>query len=404
MTNRPITDYKDSTIACTAGIAQDKNHAAIIPPLYLSATYQYPDLGVKGDYIYSRSGNPTRDLLAQTLAELEGGAGATITASGMAAVTLTFQLLTSADTVFAAPDCYGGIFRLLKAKEKSGHCKTHFFNPEDLDALARDLETYKPKMLILETPANPTLRVTDIRAVARLTQKHGTIFVVDNTFMSPAFQKPLELGADIVIHSTTKLINGHSDIIGGAVIAKTQELLDELKWWNNCLGIGAAPFDCYLAMRGLRTLEVRVKQQAANAQKVAEWLETHADVEKVYYPGLKSHAQHDIAKAQQKGFGTMISVEIREKDKARVAQFIRALNIFNLAESLGGMESLICHPPSMTHAPLNDQELAEAGIAKGLLRLSIGLEDADDLINDLERGFAVLRDEKVKAFPKADAA
>lgn len=389
--------YQDATIACLSGIAEDKNHGAVIPPIYLSSNFIFPKFEEKGRYDYTRSGNPTRDVFAETLAALEGGYGASINASGMAAVNLVLSLIKVGETVFLPHDCYGGTYRLGVSKERSGHFHLRFVDQTNLQTLEQAFETYRPKLILIETPSNPLLRVTDIKAVCKVAQAYGTLVAVDNTFLTPAFQKPLSLGADLVIHSTTKLINGHGDVVAGAVVAKTEALHQELQFWNNCLGLSNSPFDCYLALRGLRTLHLRAKAQNDSAQKVAEFLNAHPAVAKVFYSGLPAHRQHAIAKAQQSGHGIIVSFELHTKDKAHIGQLVDSLELFNLAESLGGIESLICHPATMTHAALNDAALDVAGISKGLLRLSIGLEAAEDLIADLDSSLQFLSPSVVQA-------
>ncbi|MEP2791068.1 MAG: PLP-dependent transferase, partial [Kangiellaceae bacterium] len=256
----------------------------------------------------------------------------------------------------------------------------------------------KPKIVWIETPSNPLLRVVDIQAIAEQAKKHGALVVVDNTFLSPVFQKPLSLGADIVVHSTTKYINGHSDVVGGAVIAKDEQVCEDLKWWANCTGVTGAPFDSFLTLRGLRTLDVRIQRHAKNADRVVEFLNSHPLVEKVYFPGLSDHPGHEIAKKQQTGFGSMISFKLKG-DVETVKQFLSGLTVFSLAESLGGVESLICHPSTMTHAAVSLEEQAIAGITQNLLRVSVGIENIEDLIDDLDGGFSAISPLKVVSEP-----
>ena len=305
-----MTQVKKATTAVRKGIEADKHHGAVVPPLYLSTTYSFADFDKKRAYDYGRSGNPTRDILAETLAELEGGEKGIITATGMAAVHLITQLLSSTDTLVIPHDCYGGSYRLFTSLEKRGLLKLKIVN-FTLDASFDEILNIKPKVIWIETPSNPLLRLTDISKVVATAKQCGALVAADNTFLSPALQNPLELGVDIVVHSTTKYINGHSDVVGGAVIAKTAELGAELAWWANNIGITGAPFDSYLTLRGIRTLNVRIKQHELNAMAVAEYLEKSPYVEQVYYPGLKSHPQHELAKKQQKGFGGMVSFDIK---------------------------------------------------------------------------------------------
>jgi len=380
-----MTQVKKATTAVRKGIEADKHHGAVVPPLYLSTTYSFADFDKKRAYDYGRSGNPTRDILAETLAELEGGEKGIITATGMAAVHLITQLLSSTDTLVIPHDCYGGSYRLFTSLEKRGLLKLRIVN-FTLDASFDEILNIKPKVIWIETPSNPLLRLTDISKVVETAKQCGALVAADNTFLSPALQNPLELGVDIVVHSTTKYINGHSDVVGGAVIAKTAELGDELAWWANNIGITGAPFDSYLTLRGIRTLNVRIKQHELNAMAVAEYLEKSPYVEQVYYPGLKSHPQHELAKKQQKGFGGMVSFDIKG-DINDSAKFLTSVEQFTLAESLGGVESLICHPATMTHAGMDAKARLEAGVGDTMIRVSVGIEDVQDLLDDLERTF-----------------
>ena len=375
-----------ATLAVRAGIESDTQHGAVVPPLHLSTNYAFTGLGGKRAYDYSRSGNPTRDLLGNALAELEQGAGAVITSSGMSAVALTLELVPPGARVVAAHDCYGGTWRLLDAWAKKGRFTLDFVDLTDSAKLAAALAD-KPALVWVETPSNPLLRITDIRHVAQAAHGAGALLVVDNTFLSPALQQPLILGADVVVHSTTKYINGHSDVVGGAVIARDAAVFDQLKWWANCNGVTGAPFDSYLTLRGLRTLSVRLRQHQENAQRIAERLDGHTAIRNVFYPGLASHPGHALASRQQQGFGAMLSFELEGED-AQLAAFVHGLEYFSLAESLGGVESLIAHPASMTHASMEAQARHTAGISDALLRLSVGIEDGDDLLRDLDKAIA----------------
>ncbi|MHB1271761.1 MAG: cystathionine gamma-synthase [Rhodanobacter sp.] len=375
------------TRAVRAGIESDTQHGAVVPPLHLSSNYSFEGLGAKRAYDYSRSGNPTRDLLGNALAELEQGAGAVVTSSGMSAVALVLELVPAGARVLAAHDCYGGTWRLLDAWAKKGRFSVEFVDLTDSVALAAGLAN-KPALVWVETPSNPLLRITDIRHVAHAAHAAGALVVVDNTFLSPALQQPLLLGADVVVHSTTKYINGHSDVVGGAVVAREAAVFDQLKWWANCNGLTGAPFDSYLTLRGLRTLSVRLRQHQENAARIASRLDGHPAVRKVYYPGLESHPGHALAARQQQGFGAMLSFEL-EGELAQIAAFVDGLEYFSLAESLGGVESLIAHPASMTHSSMAPEARRHAGIADSLLRVSVGIEDGDDLLRDL--GAALVR-------------
>ncbi|HEY0181035.1 MAG TPA: cystathionine gamma-synthase, partial [Dokdonella sp.] len=332
------------------------------------------------------SGNPTRDQLADALADLEQGAGAVVTASGMAAVALVLELVPAGGLVLAAHDCYGGTWRLLDAWAKKGRFDLVFADLTDpatlADALAR-----KPDLIWVETPSNPLLRITDVRHVAQAARAVGARCVVDNTFLSPALQRPLTLGADVVVHSTTKYINGHSDVVGGAVVAKDAAVAEQLAWWANCLGVTGAPFDSFLTLRGLRTLGPRLRAHEENAGRIAALLDAHPAVRHVYWPGLPSHPGHALAACQQSGFGAMLSFELDGGDYA-IEAFLDGLRYFSLAESLGGVESLVAHPATMTHASMAPDARRKAGIGDSLLRLSVGIEDGDDLCADLETALA----------------
>ena len=367
-----------------AGLENDELTGAVVPPIYLSSTFAFRGLGDRREYDYSRSGNPTRDLLGNALADLEEGAGGVITGSGMGAITLVGYLLPNGARVVAPHDCYGGTYRLFSAWHKRGQIRVEFIDFGDAAALAAALS--RPAALVwIETPSNPLLRITDIAAVARLARQAGALVVVDNTFLSPAWQLPLRFGADVVVHSTTKYINGHSDVIGGAVIAKTRELHEQLAWWANCLGLTGAAFDSFLTLRGLRTLHARLAVHARNAQAIAEWLTRQPQVARVCFPGLPAHPGHDVASRQQLGFGAIVSFELAGGTPA-VRQFVDGLRYFSLAESLGGVESLIAHPATMTHAAMDADSQRAAGLSDGLLRVSVGIEALADLQADLAAG------------------
>lgn len=356
---------RPATRAVRAGLVSDRHHHAVVPPIYLSANFAFPAFGTKGAYDYSRSGNPTRDLLAAALAELEGGAGAVITATGMAAVTLVLQLVPAGGRVVAPHDCYGGTHRLLAGFARRGLLDVAFVDQRDLPELQCALAT-PTRLLWIESPSNPLLRLTDIAAAARLGRAAGALVAADNTFLSPALQRPLGSGADLVIHSTTKYLNGHSDVVGGAVVAADPALLTELAWWANSLGLAGAPFDSFLTLRGLRTLHVRIRQHVENAQMIARLLEEHPAVREVHYPGV----------------GAMVSFTLAG-GAGEVPLFLDGLRHFTLAESLGGVESLVAHPATMTHASMDAPARRRAGIGDDLLRLSVGIEAIEDLSADL---------------------
>jgi cystathionine gamma-synthase len=372
------------TRAVRAALDTDTQHGSVVPPIHLSSTFSFAGLGRKRTYDYSRSGNPTRDALGTALADLEGGAGAVVTASGMAAVTLVAQLCKAGELVLVPRDCYGGTFRLFTALVRQGILRVEFVDPTELAAFGAALAA-GPRLVWLETPSNPLLRITDLARASALARAAGALVAVDNTFLSPAWQQPLALGADLVVHSTTKYLNGHSDVVGGAVIARSQELHEQLGWWANCLGLTGAPFDSFLTLRGLRTLHARLALHADNAMAIAELLKSHPAVRRVYYPGLKDHPGHAIAAAQQRALGAMVSFEI-VGGLAGVAACVEGLEYFSLAESLGGVESLVAHPASMTHAAMEPEARARAGIEESLLRLSVGIEAREDLLADLRAG------------------
>ena len=381
--NDPRTD------AVRAGLETDDATGAVVPPIHLSSTYAFPRFGEKGRYDYSRSGNPTRDLLADALNGLEGGQGAVITGSGMGAIALVGQLLPRGSRIVAPHDCYGGTFRLFSAWNRRGDFVVDFVNFGDPQALVAAL-TGPVALCWIETPSNPLLRITDIEAVANAAHAAGALVAVDNTFLSPALQNPLQLGADIVVHSTTKYINGHSDVVGGAVIAAKSEISEQLAWWANALGMTGSAFDSFLTLRGLRTLHARMALHEANANSLAAWLAAQPSIRKIYYPGLETHRGHDVARRQQKGFGSILTLELAGGLSA-VERFVSSLELFSLAESLGGVESLIAHPATMTHAAMEPEARAAAGLADGLLRLSVGIEAESDLRRDLERGLNAIR-------------
>ena len=336
------------TRAVAAGIGKDRAHRAVIPPLYLSANYAYDDVDRKPEYDYSRTKNPTRATFADALSDLEGGAGAVVVSSGMAAVDLVFQILTADALVVAPHDCYGGTRRLLNARAKRGDLYVRYADFTDAESLDEAL-AQGPKLVLIETPSNPLLRITDVAEVTRKARAAGALVAVDNTFLSPVLQRPIELGADIVIHSTTKYLNGHSDVVGGAVIARDPNIVEDLAWWANCIGSSGSPFDAWLALRGLRTLHLRIAAQQENAGLVASALDAHDAVSRVFYPGLVSHPGHEIAARQQSGFGAILSFELKGGFPA-AKRFLEALEVFTVAASVGGVESLACNPWSVTHA------------------------------------------------------
>ena len=387
--SQPTDTKSQITRTVRAGLESDPLTGAVVPPIHLSSTFAFRGFGEKGRYDYTRSGNPTRDLLCAALADLEGGAGAVVTATGMAGITLTGYLVPAGGRIVAPHDCYGGTYRLLDAWRRRGERQVVFVDYADDAALKAALR--EPTALLwIETPSNPLLRITDIERVAALGHASGAKVVVDNTFLSPAWQQPLALGADVVVHSTTKYLNGHSDVVGGAVVAREKSVHEELAWWANCLGLTGSPFDSFLTLRGLRTLHARLEHHGRNAQGLAEWLSAERGVAKVYYPGLSSHAGHEVARHQQRGFGAIVTLELAG-GLAAVRAFTEALEYFSLAESLGGVESLVAHPATMTHAAMDPAARAKAGLTDGLIRLSVGIEALEDLRADLAAGLARAR-------------
>ncbi|HDU8574681.1 TPA: O-succinylhomoserine (thiol)-lyase [Vibrio parahaemolyticus] len=381
-----MSTRKPATIAVRTGIESDSQYYAVVPPIYLSTNYGFPAFGEVPKYDYTRSGNPNRGLLESALSELESGKGAVVTNCGTSALNLWVSAFLGPDDLIVAPhDCYGGTYRLFNTRANKGDFKVQFVDQSDEQALEAALAK-KPKLILLETPSNPLVRVVDIAAVCEKAKQVGALMAVDNTFLTPVYQKPLDLGADFVIHSTTKYINGHSDVIGGVVITKTEAHAEELAWWGNCIGATGTPFDSYMTLRGIRTLGARMRVHEESSQHVLNYLQQQALVAKIYHPSLPDHPGHEIAKKQQSGFGSMLSFEFAGSFE-QLKVFVKELELFSLAESLGGVESLICHPASMTHRAMGEEALAEAGVSHQLLRLSVGLEDAQDLIADLDQAF-----------------
>jgi cystathionine gamma-synthase len=375
---------KIATRAVRAGLESDAHHGSVVPPIYLSSNFAFESYRQPRKYDYTRSGNPTRDQLAGALADLEGGAGAVITCTGLAAITLILATLPGGARVIAPYDCYGGTYRLLAALHAKGTLRVDFVDQSNLAELRASLEG-GAALVWIETPSNPLLRVVDIRAVTEAAHAAGALAAVDNTFLSPVWQQPLGLGADLVMHSTTKYLNGHSDVVGGAVIAATAELQQSLSWWANAIGVTGAPFDSFLTLRGVRSLHARMRVHAENTAIIVDYLSRHPQVRHVYYPGLADSPGHEIARRQQSGFGAMLSFELAGGEDA-IHAFLGGLQCFTLAESLGGVESLIAHPASMTHAGMEESARLRAGISASLLRVSVGIEDPADLLADLAAG------------------
>ncbi|WP_312109585.1 cystathionine gamma-synthase [Pantoea septica] len=377
---------KQATIAVRSGLNDDEQYGCVVPPIHLSSTYNFIDFNEPRAHDYSRRGNPTRDVVQRALAELEGGAGAVLTNTGMSAIHLvTTVFLKPGDLLVAPHDCYGGSYRLFDSMAKRGAYRVKFVDQGDRAALDAALAE-KPKLVLVESPSNPLLRVVDIAAICEAARDAGAVSVVDNTFLSPALQNPLALGADLVIHSCTKYLNGHSDVVAGAVIAKDPAQVTELAWWANNIGVTGAAFDSYLLLRGLRTLSPRMAAAQRNAQAIVSYLQQQPLVKKLYHPSLPENAGHEFAARQQRGFGAMLSFEL-DGDEALLRRFLKALQLFTLAESLGGVESLISHTATMTHAGMSAEARVAAGISETLLRVSVGIEDHEDLIADLDNAF-----------------
>jgi len=371
-----------ATTAIHAGQEPDPTTGAVVVPMYQTSTFVQEALGKHKGYEYARTSNPTRAALERNLAALEGGRYGFAFASGMAAINALLSLLKSGDHVVAGHNLYGGTFRLFERVLKDFGLSFSYADTTRLEEIRRELRP-NTRLLYIETPTNPVMEITDIRAATELAHRHGCFLAVDNTFMSPYFQQPLALGADVVLHSTTKYLNGHSDGIGGAVILNDANLAERLKFLQNAAGAVLGPFDSWLVLRGVKTLAARMRQHNENGQAVAEFLARHSKVKTVHYPGLPSHPQHDLARRQMSGFGGMLSFETGSLENARTV--LNSVRLCSLAESLGGVETLISHPASMTHASVPPQERQRLGITDGLVRISVGIEDVEDLIADLKQ-------------------
>jgi cystathionine beta-lyase len=359
---------------------------ALSVPIYQTSTFVQDAPGVNKGFDYSRTNNPTRQALENIIAELESGSVAAAFASGLAAIDAVVKLLRSGDEIVAVDDIYGGAFRLFTQVYEKFGISVKYVDSTNAENVF-DAISSKTRLIWIETPTNPTLKVSDIAAIARIARASGALLCVDNTFASPALQKPLSLGADLVIHSATKYLGGHSDLIAGLVVAKEKQLGEKIKFLQNACGNVLGPFDSWLVIRGIETLPLRVRQHCASAQKVAEFLQQHPDVETVYYPGLKSHPNHEVAIRQSKGFGGIVSFTLKEDTEKAAIEFVKSTQLFKLAESLGGIKSLLCHPANMTHKSIPAEKRRAAGVADSLIRLSIGLEEPEDLVRDLEQAF-----------------
>jgi cystathionine gamma-synthase len=379
---------KPATIVAAARPDRDPAYGAVAPPIWSSDTFRWDDADTKPDYDYSRTVNPNRDLLVEALAELEGASGGVATNSGQAAALLALLILPAGALVVAPHDCYGGTYRLIKGLEEQGKLRSIFVDISDDTAFEAAI-AQGPALVWIETPSNPLLRLTDIEARASAAKAAGALVIADNTLPTPCRQRPLELGCDLVLHSTTKALNGHADLFGGALLARDPELAEKLHWWANAAGLSGSAYDASQILRGLRTLTLRVDRQEATARRIAAWLADHPGVEGINYPGLADHPDFALVERQQSGPGFMISFRVKGGDGAAAA-FLAGLELITLASSLGGFATLICKPATMTHRGMPPEAQAEAGIAPDLLRLSVGLEDEEDLIADLERGFGAV--------------
>ncbi len=375
--------YKFSTRAIHAGQPNDEKTGAVTFPIYQTSTYGQEEPGVHKGYCYSRTGNPTRTALEQNLAALEDAQFGLAFASGLAAVNNVLNLLKSGDHVVTCRDLYGGSYRIFTKLYSKFGIEFTFVDTTKAEEIEKAIRP-TTKLLWLETPSNPLLTVTDIVACAKIAKRHNVLTVVDNTFATPYLQQPLHLGADIVLHSTTKYLNGHADVIGGAILTNSKELNEQLKFYQNAVGAIPGPQDCFLTLRGTKTLGIRMERHCSNARQIARWLAEHDKVAKVYFPGLPNHPQHKLAQTQMKDFGAMVSFELKA-DVDTTKKFIKKLKLWTLAESLGSVKSLLCHPATMTHASVEPDVRKKVGISDGLVRLSVGIEDVEDLIADLDQ-------------------
>jgi cysteine-S-conjugate beta-lyase len=365
-------------------IPVDPLTGAVSVPIYQTSTYVQEAPGVNKGYDYARTNNPTRAVLEEIIAKLENGSTGAAFASGLAAIDAVIKLLESGDEIVAVDDIYGGAFRLFTHIYQKFGITVHYVDSTDAANVFNAI-TPKTKLIWIESPTNPTLKISDIKAIAKIAKANRCLLCVDNTFASPALQQPINLGADIVVHSATKYLGGHCDLIAGLVVTKEKEIGEKIKFIQNASGAILSPFDSWLVIRGIETLNLRVKQHCINAQKIAEWLVNHPLVDKVYYPGLKSHKNHEIAASQAKGFGGVVSFTLKNDSEEAATKFVTSTKYFKLAESLGGVKSLLCHPAQMTHKSIPTEKRRAAGVADSLIRLSVGLEEAEDLIADIEQ-------------------
>ena len=374
---------KFETIAIHAGERPDKMYGAVSVPIYQTSTFAFEDVGKPKGYDYSRTANPTRKVLEDTIAQLEGGKAGFAFATGMAAEATVMHLLKAGDHIISGDDVYGGTYRLFQNVMQDFGLEFTFLRMDVRERIERAIKP-NTRMLWLETPSNPLLNIVDIEMAVDIARKHNLMTVIDNTFATPYFLRPIEYGIDLVVHSTTKYLNGHCDVVGGAVVTTTDELTEKVQFLLNAMGTCASPFDCWLVLRGIETLPVRMERHEENASAVAKYLTGHTSVSRVFYPGLESHPGHEIARRQMRGFGGVVSIELRDGVEA-VNRFLSRIKVFSLAESLGGVASLAEHPATMSHASMPREHREKVGITDGIIRLSIGLENIDDLIDDLRQ-------------------
>ena len=385
--NHDYSDYQFGTKAIHAGMEPDPSTGAIMTPIFQTSTYVQAAPGQHQGYAYARGKNPTRDALQKNIAALEGGKHCLCFSSGMGAIDAVIKLLKPGDEVVTGDDLYGGSYRMFTKVFANYGITFHFVNMTQMSEIEKHINA-NTKLVWLETPTNPTMQIMDIEVAAAICKKHNLILAVDNTFASPYLQNPLKLGANIVMHSVTKYLGGHSDVVMGALVTNDDGLQERLAFIHNSCGATPGPMDCFLVIRGIKTLHLRMERHCQNGRKVAEFLRHHPKIEKVYWPGFTDHPNHEIAKKQMRDFGGMISIVLKDKSIENTFKVAASFNLFSLAESLGGVESLINHPATMTHASIPKAEREKAGVVDNLLRLSVGVEDGDDLIDDLKKGLA----------------
>lgn len=383
-----MSEYKFNTKTIHAGLSPDPTTGAIMTPIYQTSTYVQDGIGNHKGFEYSRTGNPTRAALESNLAALENGTHAACFGSGLAAIDCVIKMLNPGDEVISTNDLYGGSYRIFRTIFEKYGIKFHFVDMQNLDNI-KNVITEQTKLIWVETPTNPMMNIIDIQAVAHIAKGANALLAVDNTFATPYLQNPLDLGADIVMHSVTKYLGGHSDVVMGALIVKDEKLAEEMYRIQNSSGAVTAPMDSFLVLRGIKTLHVRMQRHCENGEKIARWLKTNAKVDKVYWPGFETHPNHHIAATQMRGFGGMISFTLQGNSIEDAKKVVASTHLFSLAESLGGVESLIGHPATMTHASIPKEEREKSGVVDSLIRLSVGIEDVDDLIDDLKKALAV---------------